>query len=76
MSLDPRLDLAQQGNPNPQAAAFRRLADLERRMRAVEQATPAVQVNNGVPTTAPREGTLVGNLATSKLLLFINGAWQ
>jgi hypothetical protein len=53
-----------------------RIADLDRRLKAVETSRPGVQVVSGTPTSAPRNGTLAGDSSAVKLWLFINNGWH
>jgi len=69
MALDPRLALV--GAADPDRAGGQLLSDLGRRVTALEQARPTVQVLAGTPTTSPREGTLVADNSGSRLGVYL-----
>lgn len=54
-----------------------RLADLERRLQALERGSPAVQTGTGSPSSSPRDGTLYGrDTGNGQIWLRIGGVWR
>lgn len=72
MPLDPAL-----GIPTaPDQRTAERLGDLERRLRALENGRPTIQVGAGAPSTSPRDGTPYGDSTNVRLWLRVGGAWH
>lgn len=73
MPLDPSLLIVQNADPQRNGE----LADIRRRLTALEQARPTIQQLTGTPTTTPRDGTpAVDTTSTGKLWLRVNGVWR
>jgi len=53
-----------------------RLAELERRLNALERGSPTVQAGAGPPTTAPRDATFYVDTTTHRLYVRSAGAWR
>ena len=53
-----------------------RLADLDRRLAALERGAPTIQTGSGAPSTAPRSGTPYLDEATPRLYLRVGGTWR
>jgi hypothetical protein len=65
--------------PAPATPAGRtaaKLADLERRLAALERGVPTIQTGTGAPTSSPRDGTPYADVAAPRLYLRVNGAWK
>lgn len=53
------------------------LADLRRRVKALEQNRPTIQAGSAAPSGTPREGTPYGRATgTGEFWLYIGGAWR
>lgn len=70
MPLDPRLI-----PDTPEKRQAQRLADLERRVGAVEKA-PKVQFGEGAPTQAVKDGTQYVDKGLNRLYVRTNGTWK
>lgn len=72
MPLDPAA-----GFPTtPEGRTADRLADHERRLRALEAGGPTIQQIEGAPTSAPRDGTPAVDKTNVRLWLRVNGSWK
>lgn len=63
----------------PHTAAGRttdKLADLERRVKNLEQGNPTIAAGTGAPSSAPRDGTPFAQTDTPRLWLYVGGAWR
>lgn len=60
----------------PDARRADKLADLDRRVAALERAHPVIQVLPGAPTTAPRDGTPAVDSSAVRLWVRVNGGWH
>lgn len=72
MSLDP----AQPFATTPDGRTAERLAQLERRVRALESGMPTIQTFNGTPTATVRDGTPGCQQDGPKFWLRVNGVWR
>jgi hypothetical protein len=70
MALDPRLI-----PDTPEARQAERIGELDRRLSALER-TPRIQVGEGAPTQAVRDGTLYIDESTNRLYGRSNGTWK
>lgn len=52
------------------------LADLRRRLEALEHGHPTIQVGTGAPTSTPRDGAPYVDAAAPRLYLRVAGAWR
>jgi hypothetical protein len=77
--VDPRLGGVVLGITDPQMAALATLrqevADLRREVRDL-RAAATIQVISGAPTQSSRDGTPVGDSASSKFWLRLAGQWK
>jgi hypothetical protein len=53
-----------------------RLAELERRVVALERGNPTISVGAGAPSSAPRDGAPYVDSATPRLYLRVGGTWR
>lgn len=72
MPIDPAAPLP----TTPDARRADKLAELERRVAALERAHPVIQVLPGAPTTAPRDGTPAVDSSAVRLWVRVNGGWH
>lgn len=74
MPVDPAAGFAL----DPDGRTAERLADLERRLGALERGAPTIQVVEATPTSTPRDGTPAVELGTPphRFWVRIAGSWR
>lgn len=71
MATDPLQDLIAKTGASSAKRSAVNLANLERRVTALEAASPRIQVSNGAPANTPREGTAVVDRSVPRLGLYV-----
>lgn len=61
---------------DPDGRRSDKLAELDRRLSALERAHPVIQVVSGAPTVAARDGTAAGDSSANRLWLRLGGTWR
>ena len=70
------IDPAQGYSLTPEGRQADRIAALERRLAALENGAPTIQVGSGAPTTAPRDGTPYLDNVGHVLYVRSGGTWR
>lgn len=76
MALDPRLDLMAGAEADPNARLAQRVADLERRLAALERGGRRVYVGTGAPTINAPNGSIYIDESTNRLYARSGGVWR
>ena len=71
MSIDPNL-----ASLTPEGSRADDIADLKRRVAALESGAPVIQTGVGVPSAALRDGAPYGQTDTPRIWLRVGGTWR